>query len=399
MKRLLRIALNVVLVLTCPFCRLSAQLANQYPHDLGIENDPDVLYVEMFEDGLNNVFSRYDDKKNTAGMSLSPDVPPGSSGQFSIKMTNIGGVNTGGHLYKRFQPGWDSVVYIRYYVKYPSISQGYIHHESVWLGGYNPATTWPNPQAGTCGLGDQRIAIAYEPVGTNTMNTYLYWGDMRHDPNNDCWGNVMIRGDAVPKPIPFDQWLCVEIMVRLNDPVSGFDGELRIWHNGEVVGYWGPGFPNGHWLWDKFYLNAADPPYEGFRWRSDPNLNINYLWIEYYDDQSPANVSHYIQYDHLVVARKPIGPISETSGILQEPVSVSQILLYPNPTNNQLHVHSYLPKEQATLQMVDLTGHILRSAPFNGSDADLDVSGLTTGLYWIEIKSGVEVIHQIFFKN
>ncbi|MGC4234936.1 MAG: hypothetical protein QM594_18290, partial [Niabella sp.] len=134
-------------------------LAAQYPNDTGIEQDPDVLYTEKFNDGMPNILSRYTDVLNSEGMSLdSADVP--ARGCIALKMTNRGGKNDGGHLFRKFDPGFDSVIYIRYYVKYPSDSKGYIHHESVWVGGYHPATRYPHPRAGTCGLGDQRISIA-----------------------------------------------------------------------------------------------------------------------------------------------------------------------------------------------------------------------------------------------
>ncbi len=153
---------TLILLLTISMISMQsfAQLANSYPNDVGIENDPNVLYVEKFDDGMTNILSRYSDQRNTAGMFLDTDIPVGSLGQNSLKMTSItSGVNNGGHLYKRFTPGFDSTVHIRYYVKYPSISNGYFHHESVWFGGYNPATNWPNPQAGTCGLGQGLLQV------------------------------------------------------------------------------------------------------------------------------------------------------------------------------------------------------------------------------------------------
>mgnify|MGYP000916824908 CR=1 FL=1 len=286
-------------------------LAKSYPNDTGIENDPNVLYVEKFEDGMSNILSRYVNAYNTAGMSLDNDVPEGSSGQNSIKMTNIGGQNTGGHLYRVFPQGFDSAVYIRYYVKYPSISNGYIHHQGVWFGGYNPPSDYPNPQAGVCGLGDSRLSIAYEPVN-GKMGTYLYWGEMQNDPSgNYCWGNDMINGSRTAKSIAWDQWMCVEIMIKLNNPVTASNGELRIWHNGMEVGYWGEGFPNGTMNYGQFTANSNAPAFKGFKWRTDPALKINYIWIEFYDDTSPANVSHYIKFDHLVMAKKYIGPIKK----------------------------------------------------------------------------------------
>jgi len=299
----------------------SVGIASQYPGDANIQNDPNILYVEKFDDGIANILSRYSDKINTAGMSLDTDIPTGSLGPNSIKMTTIKGVNTGGHLYKSFTPGFDSTVYIRYYVKYSSLSNGYFHHEGVWFGGYNPATDYPFPQAGTCGLGSSRLSLAYEPVWPGNppgMDTYLYWGDMKsYDGGSTCYGNTMITegrtdyGNPASPTLPvnaLDQWMCVEVMIKLNNPVTAYNGELAVWQNGVQVGHWGSGFSNGHWLKDKWYNNPNDPPFQGFRWRTDPNLNINWLWFEFYHDD-PNAPSSYIKFDHLVMATKYIGPI------------------------------------------------------------------------------------------
>ncbi|HEY6978258.1 MAG TPA: hypothetical protein VH396_18285 [Chitinophagaceae bacterium] len=302
---------------------ISSNIASLYPGDVNIESDPDVLYVEKFEDGMANLLTRYNDKKNVAGMSLDSDVPHGSVGGNSLKMASkTGDANDGCHLFKHFAPGFDSTVYIRYYVKYPSTSRGYFHHEGVWFGGYNPAIDYPFPRAGTCGLSGSRLSIAYETVWQKTsppgMDTYLYWGGMQsYDGGNTCYGNTMINeGRAGSENSPastapvntLDEWICVEVMIKLNNPVTAHNGELRIWQNGIEVGYWGQGFPNGHWLKDKWYNNPADPPFPGFQWRTDANLNINWLWFEFYHD-NPDAPSSYIKFDHLVVAKKYIGPI------------------------------------------------------------------------------------------
>ncbi|MCF6332318.1 MAG: hypothetical protein L3J11_03460 [Draconibacterium sp.] len=317
----------VLFIISMISTQLYAQLANSYPNDVGIENDPNVLYVEKFEDGITNILSRYDDIKNSTGMFLDTDVPSGSLGQNSIKMTSkTGGENNGGHLFRSFTPGFEGTVYLRYYVKYPSTSEGYFHHESLWFGGYNPATNWGNPRAGTCGLGNSRLSISYEPVWQKTspigMDTYLYWGDMRSwDGGNSCYGNVMIaEGRTEWKGAPaddnptvdFDQWMCVEVMIKLNNPVTAYNGELRIWQNGVETGYWGPGFPNGHWGNDKWYNNPGDPPFEGFRWRTDSKLNINWIWLEFYHD-NPDAPSSYLKFDHVVMAKEYIGPIYDAT--------------------------------------------------------------------------------------
>ena len=307
---LLFIALMIVstsfkpLVSSKPFA-----ISDKYLNDIGIADDPDVLYTEHFNDGTDKIFSRYPDIKNREGMSLdTSDTPPGSVTP-SIKMTNNGTINDGGHLYKQFKPGFDSTIYLRYYVKYPSSSKGYIHHESVWIGGYNPGTSYPSPRAGICGLGDKRISIAYEPVNAPAMDTYLYWGDMKYGANSKCYGNDMVNGSPSAKKLEWDKWMCVELMIKMNTPVSAYNGELKVWQDGKEVGHWGPGFPNGYWNADSWMNDPNRSPFQGFRWRTDADLKINYLWIEFYDDTTPAGQSHHIKFANLVMARKYIGPI------------------------------------------------------------------------------------------
>lgn len=286
----------------------AGSLAEKYPGDIGIEQDRDVLFTEKFSDGLANIQARYNDVLNGEGMRLDTvDVP--AKGVVALVMTNQGGENDGGHLYKRFDPGFDSVIYVRYYVKYPSSSKGYIHHESVWIGGYQPALPYPKPAAGTCGMGDTRIAIGYEPVNAPNMDTYLYWGDMRAGARGKCYGNDMVNGSPRARQLIWDTWMCVELMIKLNHPATAYNGELKIWQDGIEVGHWGPGFPNGYWDMDSWLNDEAGQPFDGFRWRTTEQLNINYLWIQFYDDTTPPGGSHHIKFSNLVVARKYIGPI------------------------------------------------------------------------------------------
>ena len=389
----------VLLIISTISLQSLAQLANSYPNDEGIENDTNVLYVEKFEDGMTNILSRYSDKKNTEGMSLDADVPSGSLGSNSLKMTSItGGETNGGHLYRTFDPGFDSIVYVRYYVKYPSISDGYFHHESVWFGGYEPSTTYPNPRAGTCGLGDSRISIAYEPVWQQTdpigMDTYIYWGDMKsYDDGNTCYGNPMITEGRIDYENPpaenrptvaSDQWMCVEIMLKLNNPVTAYNGELRIWQNGEEVGYWGTNFPNGHWLKDRWYNNSEDPAFQGFRWRTDAKLIINWIWLEFYHDD-PDAPSSYIKFDHLVIAKKYIGPIYNPTNITDSQEIDLDIKIYPNPSSGVYSVRG-LPLE-TKLSIFNLMGEKVFSETTNKTALTIDLSTASKGIYFVKIET------------
>lgn len=405
--------LLTVLFLALAPGRPAAQLAADYPHDEGIENDPDVYYVEKFDDGLDQIFSRYTDILFPGGIELDHDVPPGSLGPYSLRMNSTPGVNTGAHLFRNFQPGFDGTVHVRYYVKYPSSSKNYFHHEAIWFGGYNPATPWPNPGAGLCGMGDKRLSIAFEPVWHDTdppgMDTYLYWGDMRSWNNGtSCFGNVLVTQGATEYDEPLavgdypalalDEWMCVEVMIKLNDPVSAYNGELAIWLDGEPVGHWGPGFPNGHWLKDKWYNNPNDPPFEGFRWRTNPALNINWIWIEYFHSNPAAPPSH-ILYDHLVVANRYIGPIHMPSSTEEtSPDRTNPLRVFPNPVpaGQPLHLQWGTPETKGSetrIAISDLAGRIVhtsRQSPASGT-MTLTLPRLAPGVYVLKMEDDRQV--------
>ena len=54
---------------------------------------------------------------------------------------------------------------------------------------------------------------------------------------------------------------------------------------------------------------AGGAPFEGFRWRTVPELNVNFVWAYLYmTDVSAGHVSK-VWFDHIVVATDYIGPI------------------------------------------------------------------------------------------
>jgi len=284
-----------------------AQISNNYPGDAGIENHPDVIYVEKFDEAsLSTVTGRYTDVLNPGGMMLDTDLPPGSpAGGRSLRITATGGADSGGHLYRNLPAGADTW-YVRYYVKY--FSGGPYHHTGTWFGGYNPSTPWPNPQAGIQPSGDDRFSVSFEPVSGSRLDHYVYWMHMRGNPNpGTYWGNDFIQ-DASLAFAP-GQWTCVEVMVKLNNPVTSYNGELACWVNGTPVSHLGLGFPNGGWVWDSWTPSAGGAPFEGFQWRNDANLSLNYLWIEHYADTVASGATLAVKYDHIVVARSYIGPM------------------------------------------------------------------------------------------
>lgn len=307
-------------------------LAGRYPGDSGIDRDPAVVFVEDFEaPALEEVRRRWDDMKNAGIMSLSGDIPAGSSGSRSLLMTHTGGKDTGGHLYRRLAPGYEKL-HFRFYVKFDRDAAP--NHHFFHVGGYRPLTSHPQGGAGNRPRGDERFSVGVEPFGSAwTWDYYTYWMEMRGSPPRGAtWGNAFIRNPDLK--VRRGEWSCLELMVRMNEPAKR-DGEMALWIDGRRVSHLGPGFPRGHWIYDKFEPGkggrgvrwsderggpveietpAGGAPFEGFRWRSDARLDLNFLWLLNYITRAPEGHVSKVWFDQVVVAREYIGPIVPRKG-------------------------------------------------------------------------------------
>ncbi|TET31711.1 MAG: hypothetical protein E3J72_21430 [Planctomycetota bacterium] len=290
-------------------------IADKYTGDEGIENDPDVVFAEMFEENtLDDVKANWEEAKDDGVLSLSTDVPSNSPGTNSLLMTHTGGSgNTGGHLYSRLLPGYDQL-YLRFYVKFDTACHP-IHH-FVHMGGYNPSSAWPQGGAGERPTGDDRLTTGIEPCGDKwRWDFYSYWMEMRGNPGGpEFWGNDFINDENFT--VERGKWLCVELMMKMNSPTTDKNGEQRMWINGQdwtkdgqLVSHLLKGSPKGNWVWDSFNPDPVGTPFEGFRWRSSESLNLNFLWMLLYITTAPPGHVSKVWFDHIVVATKYIGPL------------------------------------------------------------------------------------------
>lgn len=287
-------------------------IAARYPGDIGIDKDPAVVFSEMFEEPtMNEVFTRWGDVKNGPAMQWASDIPAGSTGGRSLSIPWVGGgVNNGGHLYKVLNPAITDTIYVRFYIKYPSV--GNFHHAGLWIGGNNPVSAWPDPCAGCKPVGNDRfIAGAEQNNVTRAFDHYNYWMEMRPDAGGAYWGDFLLNNPSVQAPR--NQWVCVEHMVKLNNPVSSANGEHAIWLNGTKVSHLGPGFPTGSWSGGIFTQGAGTTPFPGFRWRSTTSLPINWIWLQNYSPDDAAGVSSTVKFDHVVVATSYVGCLGSTT--------------------------------------------------------------------------------------
>lgn len=278
-------------------------LAVRHPGDRGIEGDPRVVLADGFEEA--DPRRRWTEAKSFPGtVEYVRDAASVHVGASALKITATLARDTGGHLYKKLDPGRERL-HVRFYVKFPK-DHGYVHH-FVHLCGYNPATDWPQGGAGERPAGSERFSTGIEPHGDwgrapapGRWEFYSYWCEMKGSPDGKFWGNSPKGGAEIP--IPTDRWICVEFMLKCNT-VGRDDGEQAFWIDGKCAGRWG-----------------------GYRWRTDPALNANGLWLLYYVTENAAKQNHaepkpsdFVLFDDVVAATEYIGPMAPADGAAPPP--------------------------------------------------------------------------------
>jgi len=322
-------------------------LAAEYAGDAGIADNPAVVFVEDFKSGvLEELRARWSEINNRQGkvLEFENDVPPDSASPWSLRMTATRNVNDGGHLYRIFEPGYDRL-FLRFYVKFAP-DAGFNHH-FVSLGGeINPA----KHAVGRAGLRPvDRWNSGIEPTFTSQhapgtqfappgiWHFYTYWPEMRSWQSEDGkatddTGRAYYGNNFEPKePVltPRGQWICVEMMVKMNSTPESYDGEEAMWINGKLVGRFAKGTMRGKWSRALFRVDPAGEPFEGFRWRTNPQVKINKLWLSHYasNDQAFPRTLKYaaahpemkintdqqiVWFANVVAATEYIGPVRRT---------------------------------------------------------------------------------------
>ncbi len=263
-----------------------------------------IIFREDFEsNSIDQLQDNWDDRKNTKGMSLNDDVPEGSGGKQSLMITYIAGENQGGHLFKSFPQGYDSL-FARFYVKFLTRNSK-IHH-LVKLGGYNPASTYPKGLAGLKPQGNDFLISGIEcPLSSSwEWGFYTYWKDMLGSSDSGYWGNTF--RPETPIEMEVGEWTCVEFMLKMNSPVEELNGEMAFWINGKKILHLGENFPllkkGGN------SIESSDGyPFEGFQWRNKEDLKLNFFWLNYYMTKGNLGDIDQILFDEVVVSTEYIG--------------------------------------------------------------------------------------------
>ncbi|MCF7810633.1 T9SS type A sorting domain-containing protein [bacterium] len=358
----------------------------------------EIVFTEDFEEEtLDSLAERYTDTDNLDGMSFSDDIPLLSKGNQSLMMTSCMVQNYGGSLFKAFVLEFDTL-YVRYYVKF-AVTQHPIHH-FVWFGGMKPLLRWPNPHAGEKPEGNDRFSTELVPLPNfrSVWTPYTYWMNMRRVVSPYYFGNIFISDP--PKELVCGEWMCIEQMIMLNTPADSSNGEQAFWINGELILHLGKGFPNGFWTWNQFNVFKDSTSFEGFQWRNDEELKINYLWIQYYMQEGERGQRDTCWFDEIVVSTEYIGPLVEENRIEDEVVfpENNDLDVYPNPFNSTVSIDYNISKsENISLLIYDINGReiavIEDGLKFAGQHfAHYSNSDLSSGLYILKLTSARQTI-------
>ena len=266
-----------------------AGIAARYPGDKGIAKDPAVIVHEDFEASAIDR-KRWPNVSNKAGaLKLVRDAKGAVSGRQCLQVTATLGKNTGGHLFRRFDKGYQRL-HARFRVKFAADCD--CTHHFVHMAAELPAYRWPTGGAGLRPAGDKKFTVAIEPWGKwgrypppGGWHFYCYWWKMPRSRDGKYWGQGFARkAYAVPKR---DVWYCVEFMAACNTPGKP-DGQVALWIDGKKLAH-----------------------HKNVNWRSDPKLKLNAFWLMLYVTANSAKTNKVNRgwFDDVVVATKYIGPL------------------------------------------------------------------------------------------
>ncbi len=411
--------LTVMITLVIPIC--AQGIASRYSGDKNIHLDSNVIFTEMGEENdLNELFGRWTTNSSSNSIALdSTAFPPGSPGKQSIRLFTTAGQlgQPGTHrtamLYKLLSPGINDSLFMRWYVRYNTSRT--FHHSGPRIGGSYPPSSIPNVPAGQLpnDSTDQFFYSGAEVTGArvngvpfSTFDFYNYWQHQRHSSffaDSLYYGNSFINSPSVG--IEMSSWNCIEMRVKLNTPGDS-TGEISLWINGIPVSHVARG-TTGNWTDDDFFPGTG-PPFEGFEWRKNAQLNINFLWLLHFSDHDAAGEINSVNYDHIVAAKSYIGPISSVTGVQRSSSPPAEYRLeqnFPNPFNPATTIEYSLPehhpgsntRDGVSLKVYDILGNeistlVNEQQPPGNYSVRFNASSLSSGIYFYRLTSGLRSI-------
>ena len=207
-------------------------------------------------------------------------------------------------------------------------------------------------------------------------------------------------------------------------PVSVIVMNEKLIYVSNLVRYQFFGIPNGGYFWESFGDVTAETngkfdnplvansefPNQNDIWIFSTDFDGNIIWNEFYGGESFDFAYKVINNQEAIYVSSSTQSVGYDVGELigyqdfwvfklgdytanlpeQEKLNIS---LYPNPTNNILNVKS---QELVDIEIYDSIGKLVLN---KNSTKSIDVSKLSNGIYFLNIKSGSKITTEKFIKN
>lgn len=312
-------------------------LSARHPGDVGLADDPAVLFFDDFESG----WGKWDAPTADTEYLHWEEGALAHAGLHYLRST-VTTAQLEANQYISASPRFEfpervARMFWRLHVRFPVVAPNPHHWIRVAAG---------NEQYGSSGLantvppGDQGFWFDLDADLDDVFDFYVYWHEMRSGRCNDGSTTPGCAGDQGSdyhygntfRPLEQqgfarDAWFCVEIEAQVN-AVGQSDGHLALWVNDALVGEYGPGYPDGTWLRDSFHQGGCEfsacteaAPFEGFEFRTDEAVRFKGIFLDaYYERDTSADKraaleergltvsdEQTILYDDIVVATERIG--------------------------------------------------------------------------------------------
>jgi hypothetical protein len=268
-------------------------IASRYPRDKGLQNDPDVLFVDGFEGwdlssdwtrGMRGHTALVDSDETLGFVPLS-----GKALRVTIPRNEVLGLDLR-YRFKDRQGSEPDEVYFRYYLRLAKDWLGAVNGGKLpGLAGTYGLAGWGGRQwdgrKGWSLRGSYSLPLpaGHPAAGKVVLGTYAY-----HSKATAKFGEgLQWVGGGLAGAVGPNEWHCIEQHVKLNTPGQE-NGVLQVWVDGQL---------------------ALD--YPNLRVRDLPILGIEEVWMNFYHggiDKAVVDMHAYV--DHVVIARRYIGPLS-----------------------------------------------------------------------------------------
>lgn len=135
------------------------------------------------------------------------------------------------------------------------------------------------------------------------------------------------------------------------------------------------------------------------KFRKDNLWDINWGALEFPTGTGVQNGAEIpvIAGTYNVTFEKTSGNYNFSSTLSKAQNSISNVKIYPNPTNNVWNLSHAITID--SVELMDATGKMIQSYNPNVNQFELDGSSLSNGVYFVKIKSGLDFAVQKIIKN